>query len=84
MRDPVWLHGELELLRAALVESRAALGQRMMRAFHILIANGTVHTFADFARVLDPSVPWSPKAYRQHSTYQACMYLRRMTEKKGG
>lgn len=62
-----------------LLEARAKLAPAFMRAARAYIKD-TNSTFIAFVRELDADVPVAQKDYRNHSTYNAAVYLKRLVE----
>ena len=57
-----------------LTSGRAELAPRFMRAFEAW-QKETAGTFVAFVRILDPALPNGRNDYRNHSSYQAALYL---------
>jgi hypothetical protein len=61
----------------ALTTSRAQLAPEFMRA-HATFQQEVGGSFVAFVRLIDPSVPEDREGYRNHRSYQAAEYLRRL------
>lgn len=61
----------------ALTTSRAQLAPEFMRA-HATYQQEVGGSFVSFVRLLDPSLPEDREGYRNHRSYQAAEYLRRL------
>ena len=61
----------------ALTTSRAQFAPQFMRAYGTYM-NEVGGSFVGFVRLLDPSVPEDRESYRNHRSYQAASYLRRL------
>lgn len=61
----------------ALTQSRSQLAPEFMRAYGTYM-NEVGGSFVSFVRLLDPEVPEDREGYRNHRSYQAAEYLRRL------
>lgn len=59
------------------LESRADLAPKFVRAYDAFRTD-TEQSFVAFVRLFDPEIPADREGYRNHRTYQAAEYLRRV------
>jgi hypothetical protein len=65
----------------ALAISRAELAPKFMKVYGAYLQE-TGGSYVDFVRMVDPSVPADRAAYREHKSYKAAEYLRRLVARR--